>query len=118
MLSRRLLVFSPGASAGPPASICRHLSRQKCEQLLGSYAASQFLRGYVIQKLRSRLPVPFGGTDYCNAAKRHRPWVFRCGDTIEGAGLESPCEVEALVERVKPGVFSFDWLSETASCNA
>ena len=113
-----LLVFSSGASAGPPPGLCRHISKQKCEQILGPYSAAQFLHAYVIKKLRPRLTPSFGGTLYCNSPKRHRPWVFRCGDTVEGGGLPSPCIVEALVARPKPGVFRFDWLKESASCNA
>jgi hypothetical protein len=112
-----LLVFSSSSSAGPPVGICRHISKQKCEQVLGPYAAAQHLQAYVMHKLRPRLTSPFGSTLYCNYPKRHRPWVFRCGDTIERGGLPSPCIVEALVKRDKPRVFSFDWLKESASCN-
>lgn len=113
-----LLVFSSGATAGPPAGLCRHISKQKCEQSLGPYSAAQFLRAYVIKKLRPRLKASFGGTLYCNSPKHHRRWVFRCGDTVERGGLPSPCIVEALVARTKAGVFRFDWLKESRSCNA
>jgi hypothetical protein len=71
-----------------------------------------------MKKLRPRLTAPSGGLLYCNAARHHRPWVFRCGDTIEGGGLPSPCKVEAVVERFRPKVFRIDWLKESASCNS
>lgn len=113
-----LLVFGSGASAGPPAGLCRHISARQCEQDLGPYAAAQFLRVYVINKLRPRLTASSGETLFCGYTKRHRPWVFRCGDTIERGGLPSPCKVEALITRSKSKVFRFDWLEESASCNA
>jgi len=111
-----LMVFSPGASAGPPAGVCRHISEHRCEQVLGPYQAAQYLHGYVMKKRRPRLTPSFGVLLYCGSPKRKRPWVFRCGDTIAGGGLPSPCKVEALVARPKPGVFRFDWLKESASC--
>jgi hypothetical protein len=113
-----LLVFTSGASAGPPAKLCRHISAHQCEQDLGPYAAAQFLRAYVINKLRPRLTAPSGGTLYCGHAQHYRPWVFRCGTTIEGGGLLSPCKVEAIIARNKLKVFRFDWLEESASCSA
>ncbi|HEX4186902.1 MAG TPA: hypothetical protein VHY83_03290 [Solirubrobacteraceae bacterium] len=112
------LVFGSGASAGPPHGVCRHVSAEKCEEILGSYDAAQFLRRYVMNKLQPRLTAPSGGSLYCRAAARHRPRVFRCGDTVEGGGLPTPCTVEALVARPKPRVYRFDWLKESASCNA
>jgi hypothetical protein len=113
-----LLIFSAGASAGPPAKICRHISKQKCEQILGPYDAAQFLQMYVMKRLRPRLTASFGVRLYCDNRKHKRSWVFRCGDTTDGGGLPSPCIVEALVAHTKPVVFRIDWLKESASCNA
>jgi hypothetical protein len=117
IVAAAFLVAGSEASAGPPARICRHVSTKKCEERLGPYDAAQFLHMYVSKKLRPRLTAPGGDTIYCGRAKHHRPWVFRCGDTVEGGGLPAPCTVEALVERTKPRVYRFDWLKESASCH-
>jgi hypothetical protein len=111
------LVVTPGAGAGPPHGVCRHISKQQCERELGPYAAAQFLHRYVSKKLRPWLTGAAGESLYCGA-KKHRPWVFRCGETVEGGGLPSPCKVEALVARNKRKVFRIAWLKESASCNA
>jgi hypothetical protein len=116
IVAAALLVVAPGASAGPPHGICRHVSAEKCEEILGPYNAAQFLHMYVMRKLQGRITAQTGSTLYCGAARHHRPWFFRCGETITSSGLPSPCTVEALVARPKPGVHRFVWLMESASC--
>ena len=113
-----LLVFSSYASAGPPSGECRHISKAQCERDLGPYSAARFLEAYVIEKVRPRLTATFGNKLYCDYTKQRRPWVFRCGETIEQGGLPSPCTVEAIVARDKRKVFHFDWLKESVSCTA
>ena len=111
-----VLSLSTGASAGPPHGVCRHLSRQRCEEVLGPYSAARFLDRHVMEKLRPRLTGASGGTLYCNAPRKGHPWVFRCGETVERGGLPAPCTVDALVARNKHKVFRFAWLKESASC--
>jgi hypothetical protein len=112
-----LLVLSPGASAGPPAKVCRHVSARECEQILGPYAAAQFLGAYVFKNVVPRLTIPVAGVGIeCGPTKHHRRSVFRCGATVHMLGPSSPCKVEALVARDKSKVFRFDWLQESAAC--
>jgi hypothetical protein len=112
------LLVGSVARAGPPHGICRHVSVEKCEEILGPYNAAQFLHRYVAKKLEGRVTAQTGWMLYCGPASYHRPWFFRCGETVTSSGLPSPCTVEALVARPKPGVYRFDWLKESASCIA
>ncbi len=110
-----LLIVSPGASAGPPAGICRHISARRCEQTLGPYAAARFLAAYVGKRLRPGLAGQAGRTLECG--RLHGTlWVFQCEDTIEGGGLAVPCRVQALVVRDRAKVFHLERLKESAAC--
>jgi hypothetical protein len=112
-----LLAVSSTASAGPPAHLCRHKSQTECERALGPYSAAQFLRAYVVKRVVPRLPGPSGQSLYCDNTKPRRPWVFRCGETVELGRLPSSCTVEAIIARDKQKVFHIVWLKESDSCS-
>jgi hypothetical protein len=77
--------------------------------------AAHAFKAHVLKELRLRPSASHGTSESCSGTKPNR---FRCEITVSGGGLPAPCNVRALVLRIKPEVFRFDTFSESKSCHA